>query len=78
MVDVVVNDEQAKQISESKSEDVFVRDTDGRLLGRIQPVYHSSVHTADEIAELEKRLDIPGPRRTTREVLDHLDSLETS
>ena len=61
------------QIFRAAEGDVVLRGPDGQLLGRGQRM----AWTADEIAELEKRLDSSGPWRTTNEVLQRLKSSET-
>lgn len=52
---------------------VQVRDHEGKLLGYLAPPF-----TAEEIAEAQRRLASDQPRYTTRQVLDHLRSLERS
>ena len=80
MTDIVVNDEQARMILESKTP-VVIRDRRGRQLGEVVRVSNgcgdASGPTPDKIAELEKRLDSAGPWYTTEDVLAHLRSLES-
>jgi|AP95_1055475.scaffolds.fasta_scaffold632873_1 hypothetical protein len=73
MVTIVVSDDQAKLIAEAQSE-VFIRDSQGRVLGQVSPARGSSRFSPDEVAELEKRLDEPGERVTTTELLERLKS----
>lgn len=58
-----------------------IRDDAGRLIGYFIPVrweeeaWYESVKPALDPAELERRSREPGPRRTTRELLEHLLSM---
>jgi len=70
MQHIVVNDEQARIIGES-SDQIEIRDGNGRLLG-----YVAHGVTDEDIAIAKQRLDSDEPRYTTREVLEHLQSLE--
>ena len=72
MIEVIVSDEQAEQIGSAASV-VYLRDSRGELVGQVTPV-RSARFSPQEIAELEKRLDAPGTRRTLREVNDELES----
>ncbi|MBI1904440.1 MAG: hypothetical protein HYS13_25370 [Planctomycetia bacterium] len=72
MPHIVVDDEQAKTISESTGY-VEIRDQRGRRLGYVAPGF-----TEDEIAEAKRRLASDDPRYTTQQVLTHLRSLERS
>jgi hypothetical protein len=67
---IVVDDQQAKLITETK-DTLEIRDVQGRLLG-----YVAHRFTDDDIAIAKQRLASGGPRYTTQEVLDHLRSLE--
>ena len=70
MVHIIVDDQQAKTITEC-SGTIEVRDRQGRCLG-----YISHGFTDEDIAEAKRRLAAEGPRYTTQQVLDHLASLE--
>lgn len=70
MTSITVDDQQARVIAESGGM-IEVRDRQGRCLG-----YISHGFTAEEIAEAQRRRDSNEPRYTTRQVLDHLASLE--
>lgn len=70
MPHIVVDDEQARIISES-TEDVEIRDRTGRRLGAI-----SRGFTPEQIAEAERRADSDGPWFTTEQVLERLRSLD--
>ena len=70
MEHIVVNDQQAKLISES-TEGVEIRDARGGHLG-----YVAHGFSDEDIAIARKRMASDEPRFTTREVLDHLQSLE--
>lgn len=70
MTQIILNDDQVKAAHEAK-DGVELRDKQGRLVG-----YMSRSPTDDEIAEARRRLRSDGPWHTTKEVLDHLDSLE--
>jgi hypothetical protein len=53
-------------------------DEQGKVLGSFAPAKLSSEElTPEELAELKRRMQAPGPRYSTEEVLKHLDSLET-
>jgi len=67
---VVVDDQQAKLISEA-TENVEIRDPRGRHLG-----YVAHGFTDEDIAIAQDRLASDEPRYTTQEVLEHLQSLE--
>jgi hypothetical protein len=71
MAQIVVSDDQAKVIAESKGS-VAVCDAQGRCLGLISPI-----DSPDEIAEAKRRLASDQRRHTTSEVLSHLASLES-
>lgn len=80
MIDLVVNDEQARLIAEA-SAPIAVRDQRGRVLGRVvlemSEDKKACAWSADQIAELEQRLDSDGPWYSTQKVLDHLSTLES-
>jgi hypothetical protein len=69
MEHIVVDDQQAKVISEAK-ESVEIRDARGGHLG-----YVAHQFTDDDIAIAKQRLVSHEPRYTTQQVLDHLRSL---
>jgi len=70
MTQLVLSDEQARQLSQT-SEPVELVDREGRHLG-----YVTSDFSPEEIAEAERRAGSSGPWYTTQEVLKHLESLE--
>ncbi len=70
MQHIVVNDEQAKIISESP-ESIEIRDRSGKHLG-----YVAHGFSDEDIAIAKQRLASDEPRYTTQEVLDHIQSLE--
>ena len=70
MPHIVVNDEQARIISES-AESIEIRDPSGKHLG-----YVAHGFTDEEFAIAKQRLASGEPRYTTQEVLDHIQSLE--
>jgi hypothetical protein len=67
---IVVDDEQARIISES-AENIEIRDRTGKHLG-----YVAQGFTAEDIALAKQRMTSDEPRLTAREVLAHLQSLE--
>jgi hypothetical protein len=67
---IVVDDQQAKLISES-TDSVEIRDPQGRHLG-----YVAHGFTDEDIAVAKERRESDEPRYTTRQVLEHLQSLE--
>jgi hypothetical protein len=70
MPHIVVDDQQAKLISEATG-DIEIRDPRGRHLG-----YVAHGFSDEDIAIARQRLESDLPRYSTREVLDHLRSLE--
>ena len=70
MQPIVVDDQQAKLITETK-ETLEIRDPQGRHIG-----YLAHLYTDEDIAIARQRLASGEPRYTTQEVLDHLRSLE--
>jgi hypothetical protein len=70
MTEIVVSHEQARIITEA-SAGVVVRDPDGNFLG-----YITLTFTVREIAAARIAAASEQPRYTTREVLDHLRSLQ--
>ena len=70
MPHIVVNEEQARIISETP-ECVEIRDQNGRHLGYVTPGF-----SEEDIAIAKQRQASNQPRRTTQEVLEHLQSLE--
>ena len=67
---IVVDDQQAKIIAEA-THGVEIRDRNGKHLG-----YVAHGFTEEDLAIARHRLASGEPRRTTREVLDRLPSLE--
>ena len=70
MTQIVLNDDQLKAVLAAKDA-VALRDTEGNLIGYISPP-----PSQEEIAEAKRRLYSSGPWFSTKEVLEHLDSLE--
>ncbi len=70
MPHIVVDNQQAKLISEATG-DIEIRDPQGRRLGYVAHGFNGR-----DIAIARQRLESDHPRYTTREVLDHLRSLE--
>jgi hypothetical protein len=71
MQHIVVNDQQAKLISEA-TESVEIRDARGGHLGYVAHRFNDA-----DIAIAKQRLASDEPRYTTQEVLDHLRSLDS-
>ena len=71
MTYIIINPEQARVIAEA-NEDVQVRDESGNVLGYAS----SSGFTSEEIKQIKRDLASDQARYTTKEVLDHLRSLE--
>lgn len=78
MTVVTVSDEQARLIAEATTPIVFV-DISGRKVGTLEPLAAPSnakpVVPDEELAELKRRLNSPGPGITTEELLDHLKAI---
>ena len=70
MVKVVVTEEQAKAIAEAK-DGVEIVDAAGNRLG-----FFARPFTEEDIAIARQRAASDEPRRTTREVIERLKSLE--
>ena len=70
MPHIVVDDQQAKIISESAGS-IEIRDRSGRQLG-----YVAHGFTEEDVAVAKQRMASDEPRYTTRQVLDHIESLE--
>ncbi len=70
MPHIVVDDEQAKIISES-AESIEIRDRNGRHLG-----YVAHGFTEEDIAVAKQRMASDEPRYTTQQVLNHIQTLE--
>jgi hypothetical protein len=80
MTQIVLTSEQAGVLAQA-SEPVAVCRPDGSIAGWISPkarlfVPEKCPFTAEEIAAAEKEADSPGPWYTTKEVLEHLRSLD--
>lgn len=71
MPHIVVDDEQARLILES-GERIEIRDRSGKHLG-----YVSQGFTEEDIAIAKQRMASDEPRYTTKQVLDHLQSLDS-
>jgi hypothetical protein len=67
---IVVDDQQAKVIAEAR-DGIEIRDAQGGHLG-----YVAHGFTDEDIAIANERLASKAPRLSTREVLDHLRSLD--
>ena len=72
MARIIIDDEQARVVTES-NEQVVICDRSGAVLG-----YVSSVWTPAEIAAARQTLASDQPRHSTIEVLQHLESLTRS
>ena len=70
MPHIVVDDKQAKIIAEAK-ESIEIRDRHGKHLG-----YVAHQFTDEDLTIAKQRLSSDQPGFSTREVLDHLGSLE--
>ena len=70
MPHIVVDDEQAKVISESV-ESIEIRDRSGKYLGHVAHGF-----AEEDVAIAKERMVSDEPRFTTREVLDHIESSE--
>jgi hypothetical protein len=79
MIEITLSDDQARIISESAPPFVIV-DSKGRRLGQITPIEPVTetqpAISAEEWAEIKRRMAMPGPGFTTQQVLDHLSALE--
>lgn len=78
MTHITVSDEQARLISEASAPIVFV-DVRGRELGKLDRSAASARSAPEmsdeELAEIKRRMQTPGPGKTTKELLDHLMTL---
>jgi hypothetical protein len=71
MVDIVVSDEQAREIL-ARSDTVRIRDAQGRVLFALAP---RPPDAPDDVDQMRGALASDQPRYTTQQVLDHLQSL---
>ena len=71
MSQIILSDQQADVVIHA-TERVQVTDPSGKLLGYLTVL---SSEEAEIIAECKRRLAEPGPRYTTAQVLEHLNSL---
>lgn len=71
MVDIVVSDEQAREIV-AGSDTIRIRDTQGRILFALPPRPSDG---PDDIEAMRRALASDQPRYTTEQVLGHLQSL---
>jgi hypothetical protein len=80
MIEITISDAQARVISESAPPFVIV-DSKGKRLGQITPIDLETATqpaiSAEEWAEIKRRMAMPGPGLTTQQVLDHLSALES-
>lgn len=81
MSEIVLSPEQMEVLGSSAGL-VAIRRPDGSFVGWISPttkfiIPEECPFTPEEIAEAEARANGPGPWYTTKEVLEHLRSLET-
>jgi hypothetical protein len=79
MTQITVSDEVARLISQGSTPIVLV-DKQGRELGKLDRMGASAESTApsisdEELADLKRRMNEPGPGKTTKELLDYLQSL---
>jgi len=70
MPEIVLTEEQAKQLTETLSP-VVVKDPSGRVVGHLGPVL-----SPERIAELKRRAATPGPRYSSESVKAMLDALQ--
>ena len=70
MAQIILNDDQLKAVH-GATETIELRDQQGNLLG-----YVSRPPNGDVMAEAKRRSKSEGPWYTTKEVTEHLDSLE--
>ena len=69
MLHIVVDDDQARLISET-GDSIEIRDRKGRHLG-----YVAHGFTEEDISTAKRRMESDEPRYKTQQVLDHLQSL---
>lgn len=78
MTHITVSDEQARLISEASTPIVFV-DVRGRELGKLDQsaarAKSAPEMSDEELAEIKRRMQTPGPGKPTKELLEHLMKL---
>jgi hypothetical protein len=78
MTQITVSDEVARLISQGSTPIVLV-DKQGRELGKLDRMCASESMAPsisdEELAELKRRMNEPGPGKTKKELLDYLQSL---
>jgi hypothetical protein len=81
MRELTVSQDQAEIISQA-GEPLVVVDGFGRMLGHLTPAGAAQQVrpqlTADELAEIKRRMQSPAPGLTTDQVLNYLASLESA
>jgi len=79
MTQIVLSPDQAAVVASAK-EPVRVCLPDGSIAGWLSSSIRLTPRpgdpTPEEIAEIKRRMTSPGPRYSTKEVLDHIQSLE--
>ncbi len=79
MIRIVLTEEQTKAIT-GVSEPIDLVDSSGRMLGRIPPTPPESDQTLEmtpeDLADLKRRMESPGPGATTKELLERLQSTD--
>jgi len=71
MVQIVVTEEQAKQLGKSR-ESIEIVDQEGNRIG-----YYTQPFTNAEIAEAKRRSESESGGRTTQDILDRISETET-
>ena len=78
MTFLTITDEQARLIAEA-STPIVVVDSRGREVGKLQPIDAASTGaaplSAEDVAELKRRINAPGPGKSTKELLEHLQAI---
>jgi hypothetical protein len=78
MTQIILDSTQARIVCQAHDQ-IRVCDPDGKVLRVIAPATNNqltdSFFTDEEIEEAKRRRDTPGPRFTTKEVLEHLRAL---
>ena len=79
MIRIVLNEEQTKAIT-GVSEPIDLVDSSGRMLGRMTPTPPESDQTLEmtpeELSDLKRRTESPGPGAATKELLERLQSTD--
>ena len=81
MLQITLSDEQARLIA-NESQPIVLVDSKGQPLGQVAPIDPEMAAmpalSAEELAEIKRRMQTAGPGLTTKELFDYLHSLDNA